>query len=730
MKKIVLILLIFFMCFNTIFALEECTPSEDYLKYMELSDEEKKEYIEPAYCKELTEKEESTSFLASFFKSVTNIITANSLPSSYNALNDGLLTSPQSQGNLGTCWAFSSMSAVEANARKNNVGNYNFSEKHMIYSLLRAAYKDEAGKAGKYYTNEFQGGKATFAASYFFNNYGQLNENEWVYSDNGEKIYSNQYKKGNKTISLGGFSLSNVGDYGKCSDEEITFIKNQIINYGSIQSSMYMDENLFKDTNNDYYMATLSNSSLPNHGISIVGWDDSISASKFNASKNGAFIIKNSWGSSWSSDGYFYISYDDNFICKNTATFYDVSDEVFENTYTAADMLGIPTFMIENTYYIASKFNKITGNNEELKRISFPVGENLEYSVYLINGHDTSKLNSTSNWGAPLTTGTSNVYGIKSIDLTNKVLTDNFMIVIKYVVNSGQRSSVFTMCNNIEDTSLMSYSSNTNYLAPNLNNWIDMADLPVQGGNISCEPNIYVYTNNISSTPSEGTITINSITPASNSASNKKFTVSFTNNNVNTSSISYMITNSSNTNVTSHFTISPNYSTNKVTITSDGSLSGNYNFIIKYNSKEAKISFSLTESITPKDTTFININGSNLNINITSNYTLTYQKLLDGLNISNTSIQVLNPSGSIVSLNSATIGTNYKLKLNNKTYLIIIKGDINGDGKISALDYIEVRKHIMGSTISDTGKLQASDLDNNNKINALDYIAIRMILMR
>jgi len=58
-----------------------------------------------------------------------------------------------------------------------------------------------------------------------------------------------------------------------------------------------------------YYDGTEST----NHGVLLVGWDDDKAVTGDNATPSapGAWIIRNSWGSSWGESGYFYISYED-----------------------------------------------------------------------------------------------------------------------------------------------------------------------------------------------------------------------------------------------------------------------------------------------------------------------------------------------------------------------------------------------------------------------------------
>ena len=705
-----LIIILFFFSFK-VNALENCVLTDEYQKYMELSDEEKELYLEPIRCKTFSDEEKKDA------KNPFDAILRGAYPEKYNYNTSALnyITSPKDQYDLGTCWAFAAISVVESNALKNNVGNYDLSEEHLLYSVLASGYSDTAGKKGKYNVNSFDGGKITYASSYFFNGYGQLYENEWPYVNAENQITSSQYKTGRQMLSVDNYEIFNLDELGPCSSSNIENIKNRIYNYGAVQASMYMDTSLFKDSAKNYYLSTTNNGILPNHGVTIVGWDDTIASSKFNGATNpGAWIIKNSWGTTWSDDGYFYISYDDNFICKNNVSYSGVANKKYDYTYKAADMVGLPDFAFGNTFHLSAKFTKKSLIREQLKRVSFPTGTNSSYKVYLSR---SNTLESTNDWEL-LDSGSSNNYGIKSVDLSNKVLNDDYTIIVKYSVDTGKTSTVFSMCNGRTETSKMEISKGVNFYSTSEYNWYDMGSMKIGGNTVGCEPNIFAYTSEVSSDVAISSISVGDI-----------ITANLYMKNANTNNISYSITDVYGSNVTSLFTVTPNYSGKTISIKSDGRTSGTYYLNVTYDGNTSTKKFTLVESVTSLNTNFIKISSPNIFVTIGNNYSLDYSKLTSKISVKNSTYSVLNPSGNVVS-STSIVGTNYKFKTNNNLYKIVVKGDVNGDGKITALDYIEVRKHIMGTKITDNGKWLASDMDNNSSITALDYIAIRKIMMR
>ena len=101
------------------------------------------------------------------------------------------------------------------------------------------------------------------------------------------------------------------------------FIKQELITYGALYAEMWWDDNAYNPSNYTYYCnwqdVQYSDCNCGGHAVVVAGWDDNIET----AGGQGAWICKNSWGTNWGdqtlatspySNGYFYISYNDEYL--------------------------------------------------------------------------------------------------------------------------------------------------------------------------------------------------------------------------------------------------------------------------------------------------------------------------------------------------------------------------------------------------------------------------------
>ena len=56
-------------------------------------------------------------------------------------------------------------------------------------------------------------------------------------------------------------------------------------------------------------------------------------------------------------------------------------------------------------------------------------------------------------------------------------------------------------------------------------------------------------------------------------------------------------------------------------------------------------------------------------------------------------------------------------------------GDASGDGKISAVDYMKIKNHIMNNSKLSSNYKTASDVNGDGKISAVDYMKIKNHIM-
>lgn len=218
------------------------------------------------------------------------------IPAYYDLRNLGRVTPVKNQGFSSTCWAFAALGSVESCLLPKE--KWNFSEHHM-QDLLSNSYPYG-------FDRSYDGAGCWEMATAYLTRYsGPVTAAMDPYNDfNGNSPSKLQpVKHVQETIIIQARNST-----GKINNFQL---KNAVMKYGGIYTlMMYTDLNFNPLTNSYYYGGPTTDY---NHAVCIVGWDDNYSKNNFNggAPANGAFIVKNSWGSNWGDKGYFYISYYD-----------------------------------------------------------------------------------------------------------------------------------------------------------------------------------------------------------------------------------------------------------------------------------------------------------------------------------------------------------------------------------------------------------------------------------
>lgn len=80
-------------------------------------------------------------------------------------------------------------------------------------------------------------------------------------------------------------------------------------------------------------------------------------------------------------------------------------------------------------------------------------------------------------------------------------------------------------------------------------------------------------------------------------------------------------------------------------------------------------------------------------------------------------------------IKTGNVGTGYKVTIDEKEYVIVVKGDVDGDARITAADYVRIKNHIMGKKILESTEKQSADVDSDGKTTAADYVRVKNYIM-
>lgn len=203
------------------------------------------------------------------------------LPASYNWCDEGICTPVKNQGSCGSCWAFATVGPLELNIKWKDGQEVDLSEQWLV-----SCNQEGWGCGGGWWAHDYH----EFATDPCGGT-GTVDEAEFPYSATDEPCncpYDHDY-----LIDTWGY----VG--GSSSIPSIAAAKQALLDYGPLSVACCVNTAFQGYTGGVFNGPTCSD---VNHGVTLVGWDDSQGTS-------GVWIIRNSWGPGWGEGGYMRIEY-------------------------------------------------------------------------------------------------------------------------------------------------------------------------------------------------------------------------------------------------------------------------------------------------------------------------------------------------------------------------------------------------------------------------------------
>ena len=365
------------------------------------------------------------------------------IPEKYDARS--LIGTVRKQGSYQTCWSFAALASAEASLIKkgyatNTLDLSEYQLAYFFYHHVTDPLGNTAGDATTPLTRDFanQGGNSMFTTWTLAGWQGAALESVLPYD----------------TLSTTA-QLSDTLAYGQdwahmqnaywIDMDDIESVKQMVMQYGAVNVGYRESGGYRNETYHSYYNPSGSGSG---HAVTIVGWDDTFSKENFNQTpeENGAWLIRNSWGSDSGENGYFWMSYEDASIDNKAFVFDFEKADNYSYNYQYDGGNGISKIKINNNGMVGDIF-KVSGSSPQvLSAVSLGIYDtNVNYRISIYKDPEVG--NPTSGTLAATQSGTTPGYaGYYTIPLKEQVILNpghTFSVVYQLENPSGDEVTIF-----------------------------------------------------------------------------------------------------------------------------------------------------------------------------------------------------------------------------------------------------------------------------------------------